>query len=480
MNEILGITFQSLPYIAAMVAAAIVVIGVIASGWLSEKWSDSSKIAVILGALVVGNAISILLSGRTIYSQEEASLNAMRGLQDGDQGLGAWAGRVMNASILFVSVGEIFRWCTGGRKMGSSTKWLLLSFFSFYIASYVVGILFATTREIKLTWIYAPTAFTAVALLAQTGFNTDALRKFEWALVGVLAASLIGAFLVPSMTVEHGYKSWIPGFTYRLYGFSDHANSLGILAAMAVILQLSPFIRNKPSLLFLGIAFVALIFTQSKTAWMVALVGVVLVRFEDIRGRVNGTKPGQFGLLVILFACLMSALALLALLFAVNDGKLDKLLKFNDAITFTGRTRIWEISWGELLANPLFGYGPALWDPLYRYQNNFMVAGHAHNQFFQTAGQAGILGLLSLAWYAYFLGRNCAATWRVSSGLAGIAFLSLAIRCFSESPMRLSSLSGMDAVVHLLAFAFAATYVGKTSGWHMTRPMPQLKSASES
>ncbi|WP_457390627.1 O-antigen ligase family protein [Roseateles sp. P5_E1] len=465
MNEILAFTFEVLPYVAALVAAIIVALSIVASGWLADKWSDSSKLAVILGALVVGSALSILLSGRTIYSQD-VTLNTLAALQESDQGAGFWASRLTNALILFVSLGEIFRWCTGTRRMASGTKWVLLSFFSFYVASYVAGLLFTTTREVKLGWIYAPTAFTAVALLAPAGMNGDALRKFKWALIGVLAASLVGAAVLPSMTVESGYKSWIPGFSYRLYGFSDHANSLGIVAALAVILELSPLVRKRPNLIFLAISLAALIFTQSKTSWIVALIGAIFVRFEDIRGYSKSSMPGQFTLKLVFAGAVVGSLAALAFALSAYAGLLDRLLNFKEGITFTGRTRIWEISWNELLKNPLFGYGPSIWDPLYRFQNNFMSAGHAHNQFFQTAGQAGIFGLLTLAWYVYLLGRNCAGTWRASSGLAGIAFVSLMIRCFSESPMRLGGLSGMDSVLHLLAFAFAAMFIHSRAPVH--------------
>ncbi|WP_457423750.1 O-antigen ligase family protein [Roseateles sp. P5_E7] len=458
-QDILSFAFQSIPFVAALVLGLLVPVCIVGSGMLAEKWSDSSKIAVILGVLIVGNALSVLLSGRLIYSQAELALNPLQSFQDLEQGRAVWAGRFTNGTILFVSLGEIFRWFTGRRKMPAAAKPLLLAFMAFYLASYWVGVAFATSREISLSWVYAPIAFTALALLSQTGMNKDALTKLEWVLLAILAASLIGAAVVPKMTVESGYKSWIPGFTFRLYGFAEHANSLGIIAALSVILQLSPYVRKRPNLIFLGIAMFALIFTQSKTAWMVALIGVALVRFEDVRSRFGSTSPGQFSLFLILMGTLFTALGFIVLLYAINAGLLDRLLKFQDAVTFTGRTRIWEISWNEFLNNPLFGYGPALWDLPYRYQKNFLAAGQAHNQFFQTAGQAGLLGLLSWFWYIFLLGRNCASLWASTCGLAAIGFLGLMIRCFSESPMRLAGLTGMDAFAHLLAFAFAASLV---------------------
>lgn len=456
-QDLIAYAFQSAPFLLALAFGLLVPVGVVVAGLLAEKWGDSSKIAVMLGVLIIGNALGVALSGRVIYSQEEMALNPMLATQNLDQGASGWGGRLTSLVILFVSLGEIFRWTTGRRTMSSISKQLWLSFLAFYVASYWVGAAFATSRDIQLAWIYSPIAFTALALLAQTGWNKFTLLKLEWVLIGLLAASLLGAALLPGMTVERGYKSWIPGFSFRLYGFSEHANSLGMIAALAVIFQLSPFVRTKPNWVFLAIAVTALLFTQSKTAWVIAAVGAFLVRSEDIRSKTLNNHAGQLSFFLVLIGCVVAALAATGLMVVSNNGMLDRLLNFEEAVTFTGRTSIWQVSWDEFVNNPLFGYGPAIWDLTYRYEKNIMAAGQAHNQFFQTAGQAGLLGLLSLFWYLYLMGRNCTSDWRRTSGLASVALVSLLIRCFTESPMRLGGLSGMDAFVHMLAFIFAAS-----------------------
>jgi hypothetical protein len=230
--KILAAVFQGMPFLMAILVGMLVPILVVISGLLAEKWKDSSKVATILGILILGNAVSVLLSGRVLYSQEEMALNPLLAL-DLEQGRGVWAGRITNATILFVSLGEIFRWVTKRRKMPETAVPLLLAFLAFYIASYWVGVFFATAREIQLSWLYAPIAFTALALISKDGLNKEALTKLEWVLVLILGASLAGAILVPGMTLEPGYKSWVPGFSSRLYGFAEHANSLGIIAALA-------------------------------------------------------------------------------------------------------------------------------------------------------------------------------------------------------------------------------------------------------
>jgi O-antigen ligase len=470
-QDLLVFAFQSVPFLTAALLGFMVPVAAIVSGWLADKWSDSSKVAAIFGVLVLGSAVAVLLSGRTVYSAEEAALHPSLLSLDLEQGRAAWAGRISNGIILFISLGEIARWLIGRHKMPAPAKSLWLAFLGFYLASYWVGVAFATSREIRPSWLYAPVAFTAIALIARTGVNRDAFRKLQWVLVFVLAASLAMVLVAPGMVLEKGYKSLIPGVNFRFYGLSDHANSLGMLAAMSLILQLSPFVRARSNLVFLAISLVALVLAQSKTAWVVALVGIPLVRYEYFRGRFQDKDRGHFPMLVIAGGSLVVVFALLGFGIAANTGALDRVWNMQDAITFTGRTRIWEISWNEFLANPLFGYGPALWDLTYRWQNNFMAAGQAHSQFFQTAGQAGGLGLLAWFTYLYLMGRNCLAAWQVTSGLAGTAFVSLVLRCFSESPMQLGGLGGMEAFTHLLAFAFAASVASAPVRSRYARPV---------
>lgn len=475
-QDFLALFFQSAPFILALALGISVPLIAVLASVLAEKWSDSSKIAVILGALVVGNAISVMLTGRSLHSEQELLLNAQLGM-DVEQGRAAWAGRFTAGTILFVSVGEIFRWVTGKRSMTTAAKQLWWAFLAFYMASYWVGVVFATSREMALSWTYAPVAFTALALMAPTGYK-DAMVKVEGGLLVVLAASLVGAILVPDMTLQRGYSSWLPGFSIRLYGFAEHANSLGIIAALAVIMELSPFVRKRIKPIYLAVAVVALLLTQSKTSYMVALVGVAFVRYEDLRSRIEVKAPGKFVPALIVGSTSLISIGLIVFLAFANAGKLDRFLDFSQGITFTGRTRIWQITWNDFLANPIFGYGPAIWDLKYRYENNFMAAGQAHNQVFQTLGQAGLIGLATLLWYVYLMGRNCLNSWRATSGLAAIAFFGLLIRCFSESPMRLSGLNGMDAFVHLMAFIFAASAVVVAAERKTATPVAGLRNVT--
>src|SRR6185295_11888417 len=48
-------------------------------------------------------------------------------------------------------------------------------------------------------------------------------------------------------------------------------------------------------------------------------------------------------------------------------------------LTMTGRDRIWAVAIEEWQSNPVFGYGPGLWDPEYRASIGLLNATHAHN-----------------------------------------------------------------------------------------------------
>ena len=55
----------------------------------------------------------------------------------------------------------------------------------------------------------------------------------------------------------------------------------------------------------LAIALAALVFTQSKTAWVSTLIGVSFVRFESLRARFKTSTPGNFSLFMVRVMCVV-------------------------------------------------------------------------------------------------------------------------------------------------------------------------------
>ncbi len=262
--------------------------------------------------------------------------------------------------------------------------------------------------------------------------------------------------MAPHLVLQTGYASLIPGFSYRLFGLTNHANSLGIIAAIALFLELSKFVCPKPNPFLLMVSISNLVLAQSKTAWIIAILGFVFLRSDEMwRGRPQNSKQGSSLAILSAVFFITSIAALLVYM------KMDSLRDFLQSdrtglITFTGRTRIWEITWNEFLSNPLFGYGPEIWNTAYRSQHGMMSAGHAHNQYVQVLGQAGLLGALSLAFYIILLIRKSYQGWNETHGLSLLIVAALLIHGFAESPMRMMGIMDSDGFIHLLSFLTVA------------------------
>lgn len=450
-----GMIFAYWPFVAAIALGLLLPIIVIVLSSVSTKWPDHLKLTVIFSSIVIGGALAMAFSGRTIVSEADLAahpnLLGTLSIQYGNY----WFSRVSHLIVLSVSITEIFMWIIRKRHMGKPQFILWAAAMTYYIMSELVSGILGNFRGFDINMLYAPIVFTAVALLVSSDF-VKSLRSLRWALLVPLLGSLLAMLVAPHLVLETGYKGLIPGFYYRLAGLTEHANSLGLLAAIALFLEYSKFVCTKPNPFFLLISFTTLVFTQSKTAWVIVIIGFVILslksRWEAYR---QSRKQGDS------LAILSGGIAFASIAVTLVIMKIDSLQNFLSAdrtglTTFTGRTRIWEITWNEFLSNPVSGYGPSIWDPLYRFQHGMMYVGQAHNQYVQTIGQAGLLGILSLAFYIYLLVRKSYQGWNETHGLSFLLVTVLLIRGFSESPMRMSGILSSDSFIHLLAFATVA------------------------
>ena len=63
-------------------------------------------------------------------------------------------------------------------------------------------------------------------------------------------------------------------------GLSDHANALGVVAALALALEFSPQVRARPVWLLVLCHAAVLLLTQSKTAFLATLIALTVVRWS--------------------------------------------------------------------------------------------------------------------------------------------------------------------------------------------------------
>ena len=455
ISFVAGIIFAYWPFVAAIFLGMLLPVIVILLSSISTKWPDHWKLTVIFSSVVLGNTLAIAFSGRTLISEAELAAQPYL-ISELSQGSGnEWFSRVAHLILLSVSVSEVFMWVIRKRHMGKTQFLLWAAAITYFVLSVVVSGLLGTWRNFDIRVFNAPIVFTAIALLASADF-VKTLRALRWVLLIPLLGSLVAILVAPHLVMETGYKGLIPSLTIRLAGLTEHANSLGVIAVVAFLMEISKFVNNKPNIWVLLISTTNLILAQSKTAWAIAVAGFIILRFNDLWTVSTQSKKNSD-----IMAVWSGVLFLAAIAVFILGLKFDTIIDFlnldkSGSITFTGRTLIWDITWDEFLNNPVSGYGPSIWDPLYRFQHGMMYVGQAHNQYIQTIGQAGLLGICSLIIYIMFLIRNGVHGWNETHGFSILIIAVLLVGGFSESPMRLMGVMDPEFFIHALTFLTAA------------------------
>jgi O-antigen ligase len=235
---------------------------------------------------------------------------------------------------------------------------------------------------------------------------------------------------------------------------------LGLLCLLARPLQ-RVWLNRLAWTMGLGVLFLA----QSKTAWIsfVLCSACILVvrRGPGFMRRVGDPVRPEFGI-VTLLAFMAAVVGLAALLMF---GELDaRLGSFFDSAqgaqlaSMTGRDQIWAIAHDEWQRNPVFGYGPTLWDASFREAIGMPNATHAHNQFMDTLSRSGTVGAAALVLYALVLLVLSVRYARASGGLTLALFVALVLRAISEVPLLLFGY-GPELIAHVLLLMTLAAAV---------------------
>jgi len=208
-----------------------------------------------------------------------------------------------------------------------------------------------------------------------------------------------------------------------LSGITGHQNTLGFFCAVALPAQWA-LIRGathrsaalttavKVGLLVIGPAAtaVALLWTQSKTALVAAVIGMIVVclPLSRLTGRV--------------WACVWAGFLAVITLAPLAVG-------FGGITTFTGRVEMWRYALDDFRANPLFGYGSGFMARGGYWSNKptFPDLFGAHNQLLDVMGRTGLLGATCLVAFTVVLAviawRARAFDTRVAAGLVAVFVL---------------------------------------------------------
>ncbi len=149
----------------------------------------------------------------------------------------------------------------------------------------------------------------------------------------------------------------------------------------------------------------------------------------------------------------------------VNAALVDDLSPTSIIAALNGRTEIWDAAVQGALLNPVLGYGPGLLNEDYRAQflPNFDAAAQAHNQFFQSLGGGGAVGVVSLFALVIILAIAAVRARVVDNGVSLALLILFVARCVSETPLRPVGASlgtfTLIVVVGLVAYARSSLWL---------------------
>lgn len=461
----LGVFIFSLAAFASAILAIAAVTIVI---WASTRWPGrlfSSLMLLILSASVG----TILLSERVLRLNEDESLIVG---SEGDMGSTLLA-KLLLVIVIGCSVALCVAWIftyTRPRHTRFDDRGLcpptdvISAFMAFYIAFSILPLMFGQRYHFHVSLIYPFFVFLALFLWMQRS-SIDPVIVIKQCLGIIVFASLGSAVVAPQLAIQPGYVGLIPGFNLRLWGVTAHANGLGSVASVLLVLEMAePSAKIWMRRAILVAAATALILAQSKTSLIAASVGLSILFvwrvFSSARAGVSVISTsnrliatGVMGTLCIL-VCVTGAWVIF------SDTSLIDLLErrlnaraISDLATGTGRTFIWEVAIASGLENPLFGQGLGLWTLDNRLRWGLSGAVHAHNQLLQVFSRSGFVGLITLLVLLYFVFRySLRSTVSTRGGSIALAGMFL-IRAISEVPLQPNAVLGSEFFA-MVAFIF--------------------------
>ncbi len=348
--------------------------------------------------------------------------------------------------------------------------WLYFSYLMLIIPSFISSV--AGTRPFFIHFmLYEPLILTLAYLARPTENWLWYVKQFKRVLLTYVSLSAFLGLLVPTWTTGAAL-TLIPGFNFRLHGIFSHSNSLGMAALVYLVLDMADETRATVyRKLGWFISMCVLIATQSKTAWVGALLAYTIFSIYKILVQ-KSSRVGQSAMPLVIGGFVLVGMGGFVLLFGNSVGNwfggLDA-ETYNSLTSLTGRTNIWNITIRSWLENPIFGYGPGLWDIEYRlkYAPQYLdIVGMAHNQFFQTLGESGILGVIGLVIYMITLLKVGLQYFSATRGVSLALVVIFLTRSISETPFRNLALDMMffaHFILFVLLLSMSATAHNKNS-----------------
>ena len=445
--------------------AALAVVAALGLSMHGERLWSSRFVPAIAPLIVLGIAVSSLLSSRNLALAEKHI-----DLISEQPGGGAWILRLITLSIVSIAMAKLIGAFVRRQPVPVAPGTpLFVALMVYIVASNFLPSAFGTVPTFVHAMFYPALIFSA-AWAARRESPEATLSAAKAALYTLMIGSLIAAVIVPAIAVQPDYQGLIPGLNIRLWGLGSNANSIGPLALLTLLVEyLQPTRKRWLRALLIAATGLVFVLAQSKTVWVALLIVLAILTWYRW-----ATKNRQQASMVFLLVFLGAGIAFLTMLLLMDVGAVwDRFAdsKLGDNVTtISGRTAIWEVALQEWQRNPLFGYGPEIWNLKFRIKIGMPFAFSAHNQFLQTLSVAGTLGFVALLAYLRYV---IPAAWRMAAATRGVslALLSMILfRCLAEAPLAMTGLIDADALTHFLLFVIILRAPGSEQVRHTSRP----------
>lgn len=255
-------------------------------------------------------------------------------------------------------------------------------------------------------------------------------------LVGSVLAIAIGAPGAPNLKDLDGRIPLIG----RWSGIFPHANSFGPAGVFYLILERLRPSRRSVRLPMIAAALMAIVLSQSLTAWAAALTAGTIVAVAGWTRR-----RAVFAVLWVASLAVFGTLT-----FDAKRVDIDA-TPLGTVTTLTGRTDLWALGLERWQESPWLGAGSGVFRNIAA-QTGQEWAAQAHNAYVEALAEHGVLGLIAVLAYLGAIGavalRNAQATRNASVAL----FAALLVRTMTETP--LLRLGYEEFTIVALAFAW--------------------------
>lgn len=361
-----------------------------------------------------------------------------------------WMARLTNLLGIAIPLLAVVLYRRRVKKLGSGVLALWIGALAFNLGP-IVSSIFGTVRAFSVWLFIPPLIFSAVILLRPMPLEWFVGLYKRLILYVYIYGSILAVFLLPRFAVEFNYKQGLL-FPVRIHGIASHANTLGPLIVMYLILE-SHWPSQRFSRVNRFVALGLLLLTQSKTS---LVIGLVIVFVEMVY---RLWIIGRYRKLIRYGTYLCGACGVSAIFLWFNVSLLSKILGDRLATQIhglTGRTAVWTFTINTWKHNKLFGFGPNLWDPFMRarFEKFYHWAPpHAHNQLVQTLGESGLFGVAGLITYLFTIILAAKKITKATKFASISLLLLILIRGLTEVPFW-DVLMQNEFVMHFAVFSF--------------------------